>query len=138
MINKTRVRGYTLIEVLVAMVILALTLTIIFRIFAGGLRKIETATDYTRAAMVAESILAGTGSTDKLVAGETSGRLLDKYRWSRSVTPFQSGGALSQNRNYVNAYKVSVVVEWPAREGFHSLDISTLKLADSLQTGGRK
>jgi general secretion pathway protein I len=138
MIIKTRDRGYTLIEVLVAMIILALSLTIMFRIFAGGLRKIETATDYTRAAMVAESVLAATGGTEKLVAGETSGRLLDKYRWSRSVIPFQSGDALSKNGNNVNAYQVSVVVEWPAREGFHSLDVSTLKLAGSYQEGGRK
>ena len=134
---KARDRGYTLIEVLVAMIILASSLAIIFRIFSGGLLKIGVATDYTRAAMVAESVLAATGNTEKLVAGETSGRLLDKYRWSRSVAPYQSSEPSSKSNKTVNAYKVTVVVEWPARQGVRSMDLSTLKLADNFQTGGR-
>lgn len=135
---KTRGQGYTLIEVLVAMIILSLTLTIIFRIFSGGLLKIGIATDYTRAAMVAESVLAATGTTEQLIAGESSGRWLDKYRWSRSVTPYQPANVSSPNNTSVNAYKVTVVVEWPVRDGIRSVDLSTLKLADNFQLEGRK
>jgi general secretion pathway protein I len=139
MIVEPRGRGYTLIEVLVAMVILALTLTVIFRIFSGGLHKIGVATDYTRAVMVAESVLAATGNTERLIAGETSGRLLDQYRWSRSVTRFPSGTAVSSQRNkLVNAYQVSVVVKWPARDGFRNLNLTTLKLAENFPAEGRK
>jgi general secretion pathway protein I len=90
MIASNRCRGYTLIEVLVAMFILALSLTVIFRIFSGGLLKIGIATDYSRAVMVAESVLAATGNTERLIAGETTGRLLDKYLWSRSIEPYET------------------------------------------------
>lgn len=136
MITKTRGRGYTLIEVLVAMIILALTLTIIFRIFSGGLLKIGIATDYSRAVLVAESVLAATGNTETLIAGETNGRVLDKYYWSRTVKPYPSAYSLLQNQQTVHAYEVSVVVEWPAKDGFRSLDLTTLKL-DNLTTEGR-
>ena len=129
MVNKQHKGGYTLIEVLVAMVILALSLTIIFRIFSGGLLKIEIAADYTHAAMVAESVLAATGTTERLIAGDTAGEMLSKYQWRRSVTPYQNTESSWPGNEAVNAYKVTVIVEWPAREGVRSVDLSTLKLA---------
>ena len=138
MIAKSQNRGYTLIEVLVAMSILALSLTIIFRIFSDGLLKIGIANDYTHAVMVAESVLAATGNTEKLIAGETTGRLLEKYRWSRSIEPYEFNEALTAANTPVAAFKVSVIVEWPAGDGFRSLDLNTLKLADNFQTKGQK
>lgn len=138
MIAKNRCRGYTLIEVLVAMVILTLALTIIFRIFSGGLLKIGIATDYTRAVMVAESVLAATGNTEKLIAGETTGRLLDKYRWSRSIEPYQIDESFPGDNTPVAAFSVSIIVEWPAGDDFRSLDLNTLMLADNTPTMGRK
>jgi general secretion pathway protein I len=138
MVAKNRYRGYTLIEVLVAMFILALTLTVIFRIFSGGLLKIGIATDYTRAVMVAESVLAATGITEKLIAGETTGRLLDKYLWSRSIEPYEMDATFEGDNTPVSAFKVSVVVEWSAGDDFRSLDLNTLILADNFPTMERK
>jgi general secretion pathway protein I len=138
MIAKSHYRGYTLIEVLVAMFILALTLTVIFRIFSGGLLKIGIATDYTRAVMVAESVLAATGNTERLIAGETTGRLLDKYLWSRSVEPYGIDETFEGDKTPVAAFKVSVIVEWPAGKDFRSLDLNTLILAGNFPTMERK
>jgi general secretion pathway protein I len=138
MIAKNRYRGYTLIEVLVAMFILALTLTVIFRIFSGGLLKIGIATDYTRAVMVAESVLAATGITERLVAGETTGRLLDKYLWSRSIEPYEMDATFEGDNTPVSAFKVSVVVKWSAGDDFRSLDLNTLVLADNFPSMERK
>ena len=69
---KRHCHAYTLIEVLVAMMILALSLTVIFRIFGGGLNKIGIASDYARAVMVAESVLAAAGNTEILQPGEST------------------------------------------------------------------
>ena len=88
MCHKRHCSAYTLIEVLVAMMILSMSLTVIFRIFAGGLNKISIAADYARAVMVAESVLAAAGNTETLQSGESSGDLFDKYRWVRVVTPY--------------------------------------------------
>lgn len=130
--------GYTLIEVLVAMMILALSLTVLFRIFSGGLRNIGVASDYARAVMVAESVLAATGKTEIMQPGETSGTLFDKYRWVRSVSPYHPESASSNDDLPVNAYRVSVVVEWPATGSPRSLDLSTLQLAIPAATGGQR
>lgn len=134
---KRRCRAYTLIEVLVAMMILALALTVIFRIFGGGLNKISIASDYARAVMIAESVLAATGNTEILRPGESSGSLFEKYRWTRTVRPYQADGEPAYENLPLNVYRVSVVVEWPASNGDRSLDLSTLKLDPSHTEAGR-
>jgi len=126
---KRQCKGYTLIEVLVAMMILAMSLTVIFRIFSGGLYKIGIASDYARAVIVAESVLAAAGSTEMLQAGESRGDLHDKYRWVRVVTPYLAESGQSFDGLPVNVYRVSVVVEWPANRGDRSLGLSTIKLS---------
>lgn len=125
---KRHCHAYTLIEVLVAMMILALSLTVIFRIFGGGLNKIGIASDYARAVMVAESVLAAAGNTEILQPGESSGSLFEKYRWTRTVRLYQADGEPSYDELPLNVYRVSVTVEWPATNGNRSLDLSTLKL----------
>jgi general secretion pathway protein I len=125
---KRHCHADTLIEVLVAMMILALSLTVIFRIFGGGLNKIGIASDYARAVMVAESVLAAAGNTEILQPGESSGSLFEKYRWTRIVRLYQADGEPSYDELPLNVYRVSVTVEWPATNGNRSLDLSTLKL----------
>jgi len=126
---KRRCSAYTLIEVLVAMMILSMSLTVIFRIFAGGLNKISIASDYARAVLVAESVLAAAGNTEMLQTGESSGDLFDKYRWVRIITPYLADDGQSFDELPVNVYRVSVVVEWPAIRGDRSFDLSTIKLS---------
>ena len=53
-----RVRGFSLLEVLVAFVILSLVATALFRLFSGALQNVSAADDYSRAVLVAESALA--------------------------------------------------------------------------------
>ena len=71
--NHNRSRGYTLVEVLVAFVILAMTLTVLLRIFSGGVRNIAVSADYARAVLIAESQLAAAGIDEPFHAGETGG-----------------------------------------------------------------
>ncbi len=128
MTAKRHCGAYTLIEVLVAMMILALSLTVIFRIFGGGLNKIAIASDYSRAVMVAESVLAAAGNTESLQPGESSGSLFEKYQWVRTISSYQEDGEPSYDDLPLSVFRVSVVVEWPGTSGNRSLDLSTLKL----------
>jgi len=131
------ISGYTLIEVLIAMMILALSLTVIFRIFSGGLRNIGVAADYSRAVTVAESVLAATGVTEVLQPGETSGRLFEKYSWVRTVSPYRPDDEPIAGDPPVNAFHVLVSVEWPAKNETRSIDLSTLQLVRTHALAGR-
>ena len=82
-------RGFSLIEILVAFMILAMSLTVIYRIFSGGLRNVALSEDYARAVLVAESQLAAIGISEPLVRGVSSGEWGERFRWQRVVEQYQ-------------------------------------------------
>jgi general secretion pathway protein I len=127
-------RGYTLVEVLVAFVILAMTLTVLLRIFSGGVRNIAVSADYARAVLIAESQLAAAGIDEPFYAGETSGIEDEDFEWTRSVTPYHPGVGYTSQVKDLKAWHVEVTVEWPRGDSFRSIDLSTVRL-DYL-TGG--
>lgn len=121
-------RGYTLVEVLVAFVILAMTLTVLFRIFSGGVRNIAVSADYARATLIAESRLAAAGIDEELRAGETSGVEADDFAWTRSVTPYLPFPGYASPAKDLRAWNIMVTVEWPHADGRRRIDLSTVRL----------
>lgn len=127
--NKFRNGGYTLIEVLVAFMILALALTVLLRIFSGGLRNVSVSSDYARAVLVAEAQLATAGVTDALVPGETYGDDGGRFRWTRIVSNYVPYEGYGREALPVPAYHITVVVEWPHAGSTRQIDLSTIRLA---------
>lgn len=120
--------GYTLIEVLVAFMILALALTVLLRIFSGGVRSVSVSSEYARAVLIAESRLAAAGIDGVLAPGETSGIDDDRYEWTRTVHEYTPSPDYKASVQNVPAYFVTVSVAWPHGEGTRSIDISTIRL----------
>jgi general secretion pathway protein I len=87
--GQTRERGFSLLEVLVAFVILGLVLGTLMQIFSGGLRNIGRAGEYQRAVLLGQSKLATVGIEMPLKEGESSGEFDAAYRWQASIRPFQ-------------------------------------------------
>jgi len=82
-------RGFSLLEVLVAFVILALVGTALFRLFSGALTNVAAADDYSRAVLVAESVLADAASVQPLREASQSGTADDgRISWATQVTPY--------------------------------------------------
>jgi len=127
--------GYTLIEVLVAFLILALALAVLMRIFAGGVRNVSVASDYARAVLIAESRLAEAGMDGALLPGETSGIEEDRYTWTRRVEPYVLGSGAVQPQPKIAAWYVTVSVAWPHETGSRSIDLSTVRLPDNRGRG---
>ena len=84
-----RQRGYTLIEVLVAFVVLALALTFLLGTLSGATRQVRWSADAGRAALHAQSLLAEIGVGEPLRPGRDEGEFEDgRYRWQLEVTPY--------------------------------------------------
>jgi len=115
-------QGFTLIEVLVAFVLLSLTLAVILQIFSGGLRNIGATEDYTRAMVLAEAKLAQLGSEIALETGETGGEN-DIFNWRLYVAPYQGESVeIEGAESAVQLYDITLNVQW--RQGSRRPQIS--------------
>ena len=85
---KRRQRGFSLLEILVAFSILALSLGVLMQIFSGSLRNADVTRDQAQAVALAQSLLASAGVETTLAPGESAGVLDDKFRWLLRVSPF--------------------------------------------------
>lgn len=120
-------RGFTLIEVLVAMTILALALVPLLRIYSGGAKGADTSDHYLRASAVAESLLASAGSEYSLQAGEITGRSAGTFDWTLTIRPYQP--ELNEN-SPLELFEVEAAVRWTKGARTRRLTLTTLRAAE--------
>jgi general secretion pathway protein I len=118
-------RGFSLLEVLVAFVILALVVTALFRLFSGALGNASAADDYSRAVLVAESVLAEAASAQPLRETTQTGTADDgRIAWTVRVAPYvPQDAAVAADLDRTTAamparlYRIASEVEFPAAAG---------------------
>ena len=130
-----RQAGFTLIEVVVAFVLLSLVLMTSFEIFTGGMRRASDLEDYSRALLIAQSRLSVAGTEEQFKEGEAQGESEDhRYRWTMVIRRTDEGapppgqGQPTANNPY-QLYRVDVNVSWAGGDSRdRSLTLSTLGL----------
>ena len=122
-------RGMTLIEVLVAFVLLSLSLGVIFHIFAGGMRNAQMADGYSRAVFFAESKLAAVGVEQPLGPSDISGVIENGLHWRVTVTPADDGRTpTAGNSQTQRLYQVRVQVGWSEGGRERQVELTSLRL----------
>jgi general secretion pathway protein I len=128
-------RGFSVLEVLVAFIIVALVVTALFQLFGGALRNASGATDWTRALLVAQSRLELEASTQPLREVSDAGTEADGHiSWRAAVTPYvppNPDADLEQASESMptRLYRISVDVTFPGEDGKpRSLSLSTLRI----------
>ncbi|MEN9559596.1 MAG: type secretion system minor pseudopilin GspI [Pseudomonadota bacterium] len=87
--SKFKQQGFSLIEIIAAFTIAAVSLTLLMRMFGTGLATIDTAQDYSRAVLIAQSKLAMVGNEIKLDEGGASGEELEgRYQWAVQILDY--------------------------------------------------
>ena len=121
-----RQTGFSLLEVLVAFAILALSLGVLMQIFSSGARGAFLSEQYSTALGIAESRLAEAGriDADKL---EDSGKVGDVYQWKVTAKAIEED-VFTDISTRVKAYELTVQVSWEEGEKRRSVELSTLRL----------
>ena len=81
-------RGFSILEVLVAFVVLALVATALFRLFSGALGNAGAAEDYSRAIMLAESKMEEVAAGPLRDGTQTGATDDDRLRWTVRIAPY--------------------------------------------------
>jgi general secretion pathway protein I len=122
-------RGFTLLEIVVALAIAGLALVGLFRAGSGGIAAVGNAGQVQEAAERAQSRLAAIGRLDPIVAGDTEGDDGGGYHWqvsARPVSNWQVGPAGSAV--LVTLYEIEVTISWQAGSRRRSIVLQTLRL----------
>lgn len=119
--------GFTLVEVLVAFAILAVTLIMVFRGVGDGARGIDTAQRSAAAIALAEAKLAALGSETPLEEGRTQGTRENGLQWRLEIAPARADDAFAEMSGLV-PMRVAVAVWWTDRPDA-PVELETLKFA---------
>jgi general secretion pathway protein I len=127
--------GFTLIETLVAMMLLSISLVVILQLFSGGLKSGKIADDYTRAIFHArakmEEILLMTDLDESFLEGAFD----DGYKWRVNITRVETEENETEEEmvtspplNFVN---VEVIVSWSSGDKNRDFTLTTLQVAET-------
>ena len=78
-------RGFSLIEMIAAFLVFAIAIGVLMSVLAASIRNTRMSSDYTMAALWAQSKLDGVGVVERVEEGQSSGRFDDTFSWSLDV-----------------------------------------------------
>ncbi len=132
-----RARGFTLLEVLLAFVILAVAMGMLMAMLSRGLRQVRSAQDETEAALYAQSLLDSTGVLESLQAAQTEGNWANgRYHYRLEVRevedptpkpPAVPGAPAPGPVAAPRLFRLGLTVTWGRDEGQKELHFSTLR-----------
>ena len=104
--------GFSLLEVLVAFAIAAIALTVTMRIYSEGFHLSNTSEDYSRATVLAESLLAQVGPVLTLDESPFTGDFDERFNWIVELEPFAVDHALLTNNQNASLIKITLDISW--------------------------
>jgi general secretion pathway protein I len=131
--------GFTLMETLVAMMLLAISLVVILQLFSGGLKSGKMADDYTRAVFYAREKMEEYILMDDFQEGSFEGTFDENYRWLVDIKLVEAeDGDEKEDENekeisLVDLFHVDVSVFWPVGGREKKYQINTLKISEKKQ-----
>ena len=123
-------KGFTLIEVVVALAILGVGLTVIIELFSGGLRLGRVSMEYTKAVNYARMKMEETMAKPVVEEGTQEGESDDKiFRWQMGVKKVDLL-SIDKSIDYkppVELFQVKIDVFWKSGAKEKSMSVESLK-----------
>ena len=131
--QQRRQRGFTILELLVAFAIMAISLGMLYRASGGSARSVGNMERYQRATVLAESIMAMRDAVPEegwAEAGQVAG-----FDWRVASAPYPTE---VNGPTATPLHEIRVLVSWPQDGRTQQLELSTLRPQKKpVQGGGR-
>ena len=125
--------GYTLVETLVAVMLLSIAMTIVLQQFSGSMNAGRLSNDYSRAVWYAREKMDEIQLSYNISIGTIRGKLDDRYQWEAIVEPLaldlpaQPGGLVPVN--------IQVRIFWQHGMINKEIEFNTTALSGSIGKG---
>lgn len=105
--------GFTLLEILVSFVVLALVGSLLLQLFQGGMRNIDSSQHATQAALLARSKLNELQAVAGLKPGEFEGEFDAIYRWRLQLSEYSGEQDQPLPESPLTLLQTTLEVQWP-------------------------
>lgn len=124
--------GFTLLEVLLAFVVFALSFTVVLEILSGSMRNTVHAKEYTESALIAQSIMDQIGLEIPLEPGVSAGGEEGAYTWELQISPYDGEGRNDHSlelaeQTGIELLEAEFVISWGTYPRGQSRTFSTVK-----------
>jgi general secretion pathway protein I len=124
-------KGFSLLEVLVAFVVMGLVVGALLQLFGSSMRSVALADEYSFAVQVAESRLAAVGSEIPVKPGNESGdEKGSAYHWNVSMAAIEPDAKMEKASLPLQLYRVEVTVTWKSGDRPREFHLSSLRFGD--------
>ena len=130
--GKRSAAGFTLLEVMLAFVIFALSFATVLEIMAGSMRSVRRAGDDTQVALLAQSVMDQVGIEIPIEEGQFSGTGMDRYQWQLGIYLYAASGDGVATQELaemsgIELYQVELDIDWEVGRGQRNLHFSTIR-----------
>ncbi len=130
-----RSKGFTLLEVMLAFVVFALSFAAVLQIMAGSMRNVMRASDDTDVALLAQSLMDNVGAEIPVEEGSFSGTSMERYNWQLDIYFYASvegdeNSALTQelaDMSGIELYTIDLNIDWQAGRNDVQKHFSTVR-----------
>ena len=142
--SRQRSGGFTLLEVMLAFVIFALSFATVLEIMAGSMRSVGRASDDTEVALLAQSLMDLVGNEIPVEEGEYSDTAMDRYKWQMNISLYDVGGESGgqevgthsvaemstqelADMSGIELYRVDLYMDWETGRRQREMHFSTIR-----------
>jgi len=124
--------GFTLLEVLLAFVVFALSFTTVLEILSGSMRNTVRAREYTEAALVAQTVIDQLGLDLPVEAGANYSGESGDYQWELNIGLYEGGAENTHSVELseltgIELLQIDLFISWGEPPRDKSNDFSTVR-----------
>jgi general secretion pathway protein I len=134
-VSHSRQRGFSLLEVIAAMLLLAIAFAALMKVAGGAIALSRNAAVHDEVALRARSLLDSAYVGESLQPGQRSGVLDHAYHWRLDVTPWNPPGPRPRDV-LLQLYRLDLTVSWGSAAHPQVAHFGTLRLGAPVAPGG--